>query len=94
MSLDKQFNTINDKLQLLLKQQLQLKKENEQLRRELAEGRQREKQFQLQIDTLDNALAILKLAAGEMNDRDKKDFEKKISQYIRDIDKCIAFLSQ
>jgi hypothetical protein len=94
MSLDKQFNTINDKLQLLLKQQLRLKRENEQLRRELEEGRQRERAFRQQVDMLDNAVALLKLAAGEMDDRDKKEFEKKISQYIRDIDKVIAYLGQ
>ena len=26
--------------------------------------------------------------------KDKKEFEKKINQYIREIDKCISFLSQ
>ena len=36
MSVDNQFNSIADKLQQLLKQHTRLKKENEQLRKELA----------------------------------------------------------
>jgi chromosome segregation ATPase len=94
MSLEKQFNTINDKLQLLLKQQLRLKRENEQLREELKEEKRREQGYLRQIDLLENAVAILKLSTGDMDDREKKEFEKKISQYIRDIDKVIAYLSQ
>jgi hypothetical protein len=39
-------------------------------------------------------VAILKVATGEMNEADKREFEKKINQYIREIDRCIAFLSQ
>jgi hypothetical protein len=38
--------------------------------------------------------AILKFAAGEMNEKDKKEFELTITRYIRQIDKCIAYLSQ
>jgi hypothetical protein len=29
-----------------------------------------------------------------MSQKDKKDFERKINQYIKEIDKCIAFLGQ
>ncbi|MBD0368004.1 MAG: hypothetical protein ICV53_18105, partial [Flavisolibacter sp.] len=46
------------------------------------------------VTELHQQIAILKMAAGEMDTKDKKDFEKQINQYIRDIDKCIAHLSQ
>lgn len=94
MSLDNQFNQINDKLQLLLKQQNRLKKENERLRTELEECRAKEPGYQQKINELGEQIYVLKLSAGEMSEKDKKDFEKKINQYIREIDKCIAFLSQ
>jgi hypothetical protein len=46
------------------------------------------------IDELQQQVAILKMAAGEMSEKDKKDFERKINQYIKEIDKCISYLSQ
>lgn len=94
MSLDKQFNIINEKLQQLLKQQARLKKENERLRMELEGCREKENVFQQKIEELTQQNSILKLAGGDMNEKDKRDFEKKVNQYIKEIDKCIAFLGQ
>jgi chromosome segregation ATPase len=94
MSLDQQFNTINDKLQQLLRQQARLRKENERLRTELDEWRSKEINYQQKIEELQQQVQILKFSAGEMTERDKKDFEKKINQYVKEIDRCIAFLSQ
>ncbi len=45
MDLDQYFNTINDKMQLLLKQQARLKKENDRLRTELQEWRSKEELY-------------------------------------------------
>lgn len=94
MSLDQQFNTINEKLQLLLKGLSRLQKENERLKAELAAAKAREQAAQERMDALQQQTAILKYAAGEMSERDKKEFEKTINQYLREIDKCIAYLSQ
>jgi hypothetical protein len=43
---------------------------------------------------LEQQVSILKFAAGEMSEKDKKEFEKKINLYLKEIDKCIAFLGQ
>lgn len=94
MSVDNQFNAIAEKLQQLLKQQNRLKKENERLRSELENCKKRETASQERIDELSQQLQVLKFAAGEMPDKDKKEFERKINQYIKEIDKCIAFLGQ
>jgi peptidoglycan hydrolase CwlO-like protein len=94
MSLDNQFNIIYEKLQQLLKQHNKLKRENEQLRKELQEQKDSELQAQQKMEELQQQISILKLAGGDMNDADKKEFEKKINNYIKEIDKCIAFLSQ
>ena len=94
MSLDQQFNIINEKLQQLLKQQARLKKENERLRLELQSFTEKETNYQQKIDELSQQISILKLGAGDMNEKDKKDFERKINLYIKEIDKCIAFLGQ
>lgn len=94
MSVDQQFNTINEKLQLLLKQYGRLQKENDRLKEELSESRNKESLARGRIDELQQQIGILKLASGELTEKDKKDFEKKINQYIREIDKCISYLSQ
>ena len=94
MTVDQQFNIINDKLQQLLKQQARLKKDNERLREELQKCKATENDYQQKIDELSQQMSILKLAGGDMNDKDKREFERKINQYIREIDKCIAFLGQ
>ncbi len=94
MTVDQQFNSLNDKLQQLLKQYSRLQKENEKLKEELHEARHRESETRNRIDAFQEQISIMKISTGEMSDRDKKEFEKKINQYIREVDKCIAFLSQ
>ena len=94
MSVDNQFTIINDKLQQLLKQHARLKKENERLRGELEAQKTGQQQAQQTIQELHQQISILKVSSGDMSDKDKKDFERKINQYVKEIDKCIAFLSQ
>jgi len=94
MAIDQQFNTINEKLQLLLRQYGRLQKENDRLKDELQSATQRELQAGQKVTALQQQLNILKVSSGEMNENDKKEFEKRINQYIREIDKYISFLSQ
>jgi len=94
MTIDQQFTTLNEKLQQLLKQYSRLQKENERLKEELVQSRKRENETLSRADELQQQNGILKLTTGDMNDRDKKAFEKKVNQYLREIDKCISFLSQ
>lgn len=94
MSVDTRFNIIYDKLQQLLKQYNRVKKDNEQLKKELEQQKQLEEQSKLKMDELHQQISILKLAAGEMDDKDKKEFEKKINRYIKELDKTIAYLSK
>jgi hypothetical protein len=94
MSVDQQFNAVQEKLQLLLKQHNRLKRENEQLRQLLQEQKEQQGLSLQLIEQLEQQVAILKYATMEMNEADKKEFEKKINQFLKEIDKCIAFLSQ
>jgi chromosome segregation ATPase len=94
MPVDQQFNTVNDKLQQLLKQYNRLQKENERLKKELHQAKNTETFTQQKMEELQQQISILKVASGELNEKDKKEFEKKINQYLREIDKCISFLSE
>lgn len=47
-----------------------------------------------QIRVLEEQKHILISAAGQMPEEDKAAFEATINKYIRDLDKCIALLSE
>ena len=94
MTLDQQFTSLNDKLQQLLKQHNRLQKENDRLKEELQQSRNRETETLNSVDELQQQISILKLASGELSEKDRKEFDKKINSYIREIDKCISFLSE
>ena len=94
MQVDQQFNSINDKLQQLLKQYNRLQKENERLRGELHQVKNNETVTHQKIEELQQQITILKVSSGELSEKDKRDFEKKINHYIKEVDRCIAFLSQ
>jgi chromosome segregation ATPase len=89
-----QLKRIQDKLQLLVKQQAVLQKENAQLKQELGQSKEQASFHQKNIDSLKQQVDILRYSAGEMSEADKKEFEKRINTYVKEIDRCIALLSE
>jgi chromosome segregation ATPase len=87
-----QLKRIQDKLQQLLKQHDILQKENKWLKTELSNSKKQTSQQNDNIDQLKQQVEVLKLNAGEMSDPDKKQFEKRINVYLKEIDRCIAML--
>jgi hypothetical protein len=85
---------IQDKLQQLLKQHIAVQKENNKLKEELEAARQKVSSQQKGADELKQQVSVLKLNAGEMNEADKKEFEKRINGYLKEIDRCIALLGE
>jgi len=83
---------IQDKLQQLLKEYAALQKENHRLKEELESVTQKTSAQQNKMDDLKQQVGVLKLNAGEMSEGDKKDFEKRINDYVKEIDRCIALL--
>jgi chromosome segregation ATPase len=94
MSVDQQFTTLYEKLQQVLRQYNRLEKDNDKLREELEASKKKEAATQGRVEELQQQVSILKLAAGEMSDKDKKTFERKLNQYVKEIDKTIAYLSK
>ncbi|WP_121352285.1 hypothetical protein [Flavisolibacter nicotianae] len=94
MTVDQQFTTLYEKLQQLLQRQNRLQRETEKLKEELEQSKQRELATQRRMEEMQQQLAIVKLAAGEMSEKDKKTFERKLTQYIKEIDRAIAYLSE
>ena len=92
--LEENIKRINNKLQQLLKNYQLLQKDNQKQSILIAELKQAKDKDKQQITTLQEKIAILRAAAGKMNETDKKAFEKTINQYIREIDKCIGILNE
>lgn len=92
--LQEHIRRIQEKLQQLVKQYSALQKENEKLLLQLSLLKEKESIQHQQIDELNQQVSLLKAAKSGMSEDDKKDFEKRINQYLKEIDKCIAMLQE
>jgi len=78
----------------LLKQYSVLQKENKQLKGDLGKTKEQIAHHKQIISNLKQQVDVLKFNAGEMMEADKKDFEKRINSYLKEIDRCIALLGE
>lgn len=92
--IDNHIKRINDKVQQLLKQYQTLQKENERLKNTVKKLEEESQEKMQHVEQLQLQVNILKTSAGQMNEADKKAFDKKINQYLKEIDKCITLLSE
>lgn len=92
--LETHITRINNKLQEVLKHYEVLKKQNVQ-QTETIQVLTAEKNAQIQkIRLLEEQQYLLKSIAGKLDEKEKKSFEQALGKYIREIDKCIAMLSE
>jgi chromosome segregation ATPase len=92
--LEQQIQHIHQKLQQLLKRHAALQKEKDQLQAQLTSVQSENVQRSQTIELLQQKVQVLQAAKGEMNEEEKKSFEKRLTQYIREIDRCIAMLGE
>jgi len=92
--IEKQLKRIQDKLQQVLKDHSALQKENLRLKEELDKNRNHSFTNQQTIEELKQQVDVLKITSGDWEEGDKKEFEKRINSYIKEIDRCIALLSE
>jgi cell division septum initiation protein DivIVA len=85
---------IQEKLQQLIKQHHELQKENNQLKKDLERSAKQSVHHQQTIETLKQQVEALKISSGNWDEHDKKEFEKRINHYVKEIDKCIALFSE
>jgi len=92
--LETHINRINNKLQEVLKNYEALKRQSLQ-QTETIQVLTAEKNVQTQkIRLLEEQQYLLKSMAGKLDEKEKKSFEQALGKYIREIDKCIAMLSE
>lgn len=85
---------IVEKCGRLIKDYQNLQKENEKLSGLVTQLKKSQTDNKTEIDLLEQKLQILKASSDQMNEKDHKDFEKRISNYIKNIDQCIEILSE
>jgi hypothetical protein len=85
---------IQDKLQGLQKQFQQVTRDKDRLQLEIQGYQEKDQLQQYRIEQLEKQLELNRAIRPEMNEPDKKALEKRINQYLREIDKCIALLNE
>ncbi|HXB93516.1 MAG TPA: hypothetical protein VNU70_00115 [Puia sp.] len=85
---------IQDKLQQLLRQRDLLQKENGRLKEEMRQLQEEMLDRTAKFEQLQQQVEILKATKAEMSEDEKRALEKKLGQYIREIDRCIAMLGE
>jgi len=89
-----QLRRIQEKLQQLLKQRDGLLKENGKLKEVVGQLRQEQARHSARLEQLQQQVEILKATKAAMGEGEKRALEKRLGQYIREIDRCIALLGE
>ena len=89
-----QLKRVHEKIMLLLKQHQALQKENERLKEDLDKMQVRSEVISRDAEKFRQQAEVSKLSGKGLEETDKKMLEKRLNQYVREIDKCIALLQE
>lgn len=92
--IESQISRIQQKLNELLKKHTALQKQNLQQLETISSLKIQKETNEKRLKEMEEQHYILKSAAGNLGEADKKAFEQIIGKYIKEIDKCIALLSE
>lgn len=98
MSQQARIEQITDKVKLLLKKQEQLQQDCANTKAENVELQALLKERNARVQELEEHLKILKLAktvsgTEDGNGEEKAELKRKINEFIKEIDKCVALLN-
>ncbi|MBS1946778.1 MAG: hypothetical protein JST47_03335 [Bacteroidetes bacterium] len=91
---EEQIKRLQNKLQQLVQQHQSLQKENSKLKQELQQQKSQSSSQSVEIELLQQQVEILKSSKGEINTEEKKGLERRINQYVKEIDRCIALFNE
>ena len=89
-----QLKRVHEKIGLLLKQHHSLQKENERLRDDLKKMLLRCEDLSREAEKSRQQAEVTMLSGRRLDESDKKMLEKRLNQYVREIDKCITLLQE
>ncbi len=87
-------NNIQAKLQVLLKRYDHLLKENSRQQQDIADLQEEQQLAKEKLEECRQQNLVLKASVTSMDEKEKKELEQKINQYVKNIDQCISLLSQ
>ena len=93
MSLTTQIEAVSNKLYHLVKQYQHLQKENQRLEKENHQLKQQSEQRIQQSQQLQQKMEALKITSGDLSEDMKRDLEKRVNGYLKEIDKCLKMLN-
>jgi hypothetical protein len=91
---EQQIKRIQEKVQQLMKNCQLLQQENEQLKKEMSIATEKQEHYKNRTASLEEKVAAIKIATGQLNESDKKEVEKRLNYYLKEIDRCITMLSE
>jgi hypothetical protein len=89
-----QIKRVHEKMLLLVKQYQTLQKENERLKENLIKMQERYEAAGRDAEKFRHQSEVQRLPGRGLEEPDKKILEKRLNQYVREIDKCIALLHE
>ncbi len=92
--MEENIHQIKAKVQLLIKQFQQLKKENSKLKIELGESKNKQQLQEETITLLKNEMDASKLNINQLTKQDKASLEKRIDAYIKEVNTCLTLLNK
>ena len=91
---DQQLKRIQDKFSLVVKNYQGLQKENEKMKSDYHKLSERCDSLGREAEKLRQQSELMKYNTNDvMQDGEKKDLEKRLNQYVREINRCIALLN-
>lgn len=88
------FERLEQKLQQLIQLQHTVVAEKETLAQQVVQLTAQKNEAEAKALVLEQQLQAMKLQQGNLTEQDRKEMEKKINQYIREIDRCITQLGE
>lgn len=89
-----QLEIVLQKVNRLIRQYKSLEKENERIRQELEKKTEVESVLKEQTLQLEQQLNLIRATGGRGDESSRKELEKQLNHYIREIDRCISILGQ
>ena len=93
MDLSDQIELLQEKVQQLLRQYHAVQKENLRLTKENQQWKEKFEHKHEQTQQLQQKVEALRITSSGLTDDVKKDLEKRINGYLKEIDKCLTLLN-
>jgi hypothetical protein len=85
---------VGAKVARLIKAYRSVLKDNERLKEELEKKTAAEIKLREQSKLMEQQLNMLKATSGQLDEQAKKDLQKQLNHYIKEIDRCITMLGE